>query len=148
MKLAWIAVNGPADQLQPALSRLEIVADTYLSLNAPIQLATPTLLDQRHNIQSQLLDRARTNLAELDRSLAQHKSCERLAVEGGWYAVLRVPATQSDEDLAIELLLKAGVLVHPGHFYDFPTDGYLVLSLITPAAQFREGVERMLKVLA
>jgi aspartate/methionine/tyrosine aminotransferase len=148
MKLAWIAASGPADQLQPALSRLEIIADTYLSLNAPIQLAAPTLLNQRKQIQSQLLDRVRTNLAELDRQLAQQKACQRLTVEGGWYAVLRVPATQSDEDLAIDLLHRVGVLVHPGHFYDFPRDGYLVLSLITPPTPFREGIDRVLRLLA
>jgi alanine-synthesizing transaminase len=147
MKLAWIAVSGPADQLQAALSRLEVIADTYLSLNAPIQLAALALLNQRKQIQPQLLARVRTNLAELDRQLAQQEACQRLAVEGGWYAVLRVPATQSDEDLAIDLLRKAGVLVHPGHFYDFPRDGYLVPSLITPPAQFRDGMQRMLRLL-
>jgi aspartate/methionine/tyrosine aminotransferase len=144
MKLAWLAVSGPADQLQPALSRLEIIADTFLSLNAPVQLAASTLIDQRHSLQPQLLDRVRANLAELDRQLAHQKACQRLAVEGGWYAILRVPATQSDEDLAIDLLRKASVLVHPGHFYDFPRDGYLILSLITQPDQFREGIDRML----
>jgi alanine-synthesizing transaminase len=148
MKLAWIAATGPADQLHPALSRLEIIADTYLSLNAPIQLAAPALLNQRKQIQPQLLDHIRTNLAELDRRLAQQKACQRLAVEGGWYAVLRVPATQSDEDLAIDLLRKASVLVHPGHFYDFPRDGYLILSLITQPDRFREGLNRLLTLLA
>jgi len=143
MKLAWIAASGPADQLQPALSRLEVIADTYLSLNAPVQLAAATLLDQRKQIQPQLLDRVRANLAELDCQITQQKACQRLAVEGGWYAVLRVPVTQSDEDLAIDLLRKAGVLVHPGHFYDFPRDGYLILSLITPATEFRKGIERV-----
>jgi alanine-synthesizing transaminase len=145
MKLAWIAATGPADQLQPALSRLEIIADTFLSLNAPVQLAASTLIDQRHSLQPQLIDRVRTNLAELDRQLAQQKACQRLAVEGGWYATLRVPATQSDEDLAIDILHKAGVLVHPGHFYDFPRDGYLILSLITQPDQFHEGITRVLK---
>jgi alanine-synthesizing transaminase len=145
MKLAWIAASGPADQLHPALARLEIIADTYLSLNAPIQLAATALLNQRKQIQPQLLARVRTNLAELDRQLARQKACQRLAVEGGWYAVLRVPATQSDEDLAIDLLRKASVLVHPGHFYDFPRDGYLVLSLITPTEELREGIDRLLK---
>ncbi|MGO9649647.1 MAG: pyridoxal phosphate-dependent aminotransferase [Terriglobales bacterium] len=148
MKLAWIAATGPADQLPPALSRLEIIADTYLSLNAPIQLAAPTLLNQRKQIQPQLLDRVRANLAELDRQLAQQKACQRLAVAGGWYAILRVPATQSDEDLAIALLRQASVLVHPGHFYDFPRDGYLILSLITHPDQFREGIDRMLRLLS
>jgi alanine-synthesizing transaminase len=148
MKLAWIAASGPAAQLQPALSRLEIIADTYLSLNAPIQLAAPALLDQRKQIQPQLLDRVRANLAELDCQLARQKACQRLAVEGGWYAVLRIPATQSDEDLAIDLLHKASILVHPGHFYDFHRDGYLILSLITHPDQFHEGIDRLLKLLA
>jgi alanine-synthesizing transaminase len=148
MKLAWIAASGPAAQLQPALSRLEIIADTYLSLNAPIQLAAPALLDQRKQIQPQLLDRVRANLAELDCQLARQKACQRLAVEGGWYAVLRIPATRSDEDLAIDLLHKASILVHPGHFYDFPRDGYLILSLITHPDQFHEGIDRLLKLLA
>jgi hypothetical protein len=71
----------------------------------------------------------------------------RLNVEGGWYAVLRVPATQSDEDLAITLLRQTGTMVHPGHFYDFPRDGYLVISLITPEADFRQGISRVLKLL-
>ena len=93
-----------------------------------------------------LLDRVRTNLAELDRRLAQQKTCQRLEVEGGWYAVLRVPVTQSDEDLAIAILNKASVLVHPGHFYDFSSDGYLIVSLLTPPAEFRDGTERLLGV--
>ena len=116
-------------------------------MNAPLQLATPTLLEQRKGVQPLLLDRVRTNLRALDQGLLRQKTCSRLEVEGGWYAVLRVPVTQSDEDLVIELLRKVGVLVHPGHFYDFPSDGYLVLSLITPIEMFREGVMRMLDVL-
>ncbi len=139
MKLAWIAASGPAPAVTAAMDRLEVIADTYLSMNAPIQLAAATLLGQRKNIQPQLLDRVRTNLAELDRQLAQQKACRRLQVEGGWYAVLRVPVTRTDEDLAIDLLRQASVLVHPGHFYDFPNDGYLILSLLTQPGEFREG---------
>jgi len=86
------------------------------------------------------------NLAELDGQLAGRPSCTRLLVEGGWYVVLRVPAIESDEDLAIRLLRKASVSVHPGHFYDFPNEGHLVLSLITEPADFREGVARLLQV--
>jgi aspartate/methionine/tyrosine aminotransferase len=86
------------------------------------------------------------NLAELDRRLAEAQGITRLEVEGGWYAVLRVPVTRSDEDLAIELLEKEGVLLHPGHFYDFPRDGYLVLSLITPQEEFATGLKRVLAV--
>jgi alanine-synthesizing transaminase len=147
MKLAWLATSGPEQKVASALDRLEVIADTYLSLNAPIQFAAPTLLAQRRSIQPLLMDRVRTNLQELDRQLAAQKTCQRLDVEGGWYAVLRVPATQSDEDLAIEILRKASVLVHPGHFYDFPSDGYLVLSLITPPQDFREGCHRVLELL-
>lgn len=147
MKVAWVVTTGPSAQKAEALARLEVIADTYLSMNAPLQLATPVLLDQRRDIQPLLLDRVRTNLRELDRQLSHQKSCERLQADGGWYVVLRVPALQSDEDQAIELLRKVAVLVHPGHFYDFSRDGYLVLSLITPADQFREGVSRILSVL-
>jgi alanine-synthesizing transaminase len=147
MKVAWIVTSGPAPQVEAAQARLEVIADTYLSMNAPIQWATPTLLDERKHIQQQLLDRVLGNLAELDRQLAGQETCQRLAVEGGWYAVLRVPVTQTDEELAVDLLRRKSVLVHPGHFYDFPSDGYLVLSLITPADEFREGIERLFEVL-
>jgi len=147
MKIAWVATSGPQDSTRDALARLEVIADTYLSMNAPLQLATPTLLDQRKNLQPLLLDRIRYNLQELDHQLARQKTCERLRVDGGWYAILRVPVLQSDEDLAIDLLRKVAVLVHPGHFYDFPKDGYLILSLITPTDGFREGVKRVLSVL-
>jgi len=146
MKVAWIVTSGPVEKKQEALARLEVIADTYLSMNAPLQLAVPVLLEQRKSIQPLLLDRVRANLQELDRQLERQKACERLSVEGGWYVVLRVPALQSDEDLAIDLLRKVAVLVHPGHFYDFSSDGYLVLSLITPAKDFREGVGRILGV--
>jgi aspartate/methionine/tyrosine aminotransferase len=147
MKIAWLVANGPQDATRETLARLEVISDTYLSMNAPLQLATPVLLDQRKHLQPLLLDRIRHNLQELDHQLARQKTCERLRVDGGWYAILRVPALQSDEDLAIDLLRKVAVLVHPGHFYDFPKDGYLVLSLITPTDGFREGVKRVLSVL-
>jgi len=146
MKLAWIVTSGPEADLEAAQARLEIIADTYLSMNAPVQSATPALLDQRKNIQPQLLDRVLGNLAELDRQLAAQKTCQRLSVEGGWYAVLRVPVTQTDEELAVDLLRRKFVLIHPGHFYDFPNDGYLVLSLITPPDDFREGIQRLLEM--
>jgi alanine-synthesizing transaminase len=93
-----------------------------------------------------LLDRLRVNLGELDRQLTATPSCTRFSVEGGWYAVLRVPAVQGDEELAIDLLRKMAVAVHPGHFYDFPSEGHLVLSLITEPDTFREGIARLLQV--
>jgi aspartate/methionine/tyrosine aminotransferase len=146
MKVAWVVSSGPAAEVEAAQGRLEVIADTYLSMNAPIQCAIPALLDQRKNIQQQLLDRVLGNLAELDRQLATQKTCQRLSVEGGWYAVLRVPVTQTGEELAVDLLRRKSVLVHPGHFYDFPSDGYLVLSLITQEAEFAEGVHRILEM--
>ena len=147
MKVAWIVTSGPRAQMDAAQARLEVIADTYLSLNTPMQLALPALLDQRKQVQPLLLDRIRANLEELDRKLARHKSCQRLAAEGGWYAVLRVPATQSDEDLAIDILRRTNVLVHPGHFYDFANDGYLIVSLITATQIFRKGISSVLDLL-
>ena len=144
MKLAWVVTSGPPEMVSAALDRMEVIADTYLSMNAPIQLAAPALLAQRKKIQPLLMDRVRQNLQEFDRQLGKQETCQRLDVEGGWYTVLRVPATQSDEDLAIEILQQASVLVHPGHFYDFSGDGYLVLSLITPSPIFQAGIHRVL----
>lgn len=147
MKVAWTVTSGPEAQVDTAMARLEVIADTYLSLNTPVQLALPALLDQRKQVQPLLLDRVRANLEELDRKVARQETCQRLAVEGGWYAVLRVPATQSDEDLAIDILRKTNVLVHPGHFYDFANDGYLIISLITPTQIFRKGISSVLDLL-
>jgi alanine-synthesizing transaminase len=144
MKLAWLITSGPSGQTGEALARLEVIADTYLSMNAPIQHATHMLLAQRYEFQQQVMTRTRTNLSVLDHQLSQQKQCSRLEVEGGWYAVLRVPATCSDEDLAIGLLEKRGVYVHPGHFYDFSGDGYLVVSLIAPEKEFAEGIRHVL----
>lgn len=147
MKVAWIVTSGPDEHVTAAMARLEVVADTYLSMNAPIQWALPTLLEQRADIQAQLMHRVRANLHELDQQLATQKSCQRLHVEGGWYAVLRVPVTRSDEELAIELVRERSVLVHPGHFYDFERDGYLVLSLIPECGEFQLGISRVLAYL-
>ena len=144
MKVAWVVTRGPRESESEASGRLEVIADTYLSMNAPIQWAIPALLAQRTDIQKQLQERVKENLAELDRQLAGQEACARLVVEGGWYAVLRVPVTRSDEELAIELVREKQVLVHPGHFYDFPRDGYLVLSLITPPKEFAEGIRLVL----
>jgi len=147
MKVAWVVTSGPAPEVSEAMARLEVIADTYLSMNAPVQWAVSALLEQRKAIQKQLLERIRKNLAELDRQIAGQNVCQRLLVEGGWYAVLRVPVTRSDEDLAIGLVREKSVLVHPGHFYDFPRDGYLVLSLINCEGEFSEGIGRVLQYL-
>jgi alanine-synthesizing transaminase len=146
MKAAWLAASGPKDLTTRALERLEVIADTYLSMNAPIQHAIPEFLQQRHEFQRQLMSRVLGNLAELDRQLATQKACSRLEIEGGWYAVLRVPATRTDEEVALDLLEKEGVYVHPGHFYDFPADGYLIVSLIGSEQEFGEGIRRLVSI--
>lgn len=147
MKVAWIAVSGPEALKRDAMCRLEVIADTYLSMNAPVQWAIPTMLEERRDIQPQLMTRIRSNLAELDRRLSAQQLCHRLQVEGGWYVVLRVPAIGRDEELAVELLRATGVLVQPGHFYDFANDGLVVISLITPEREFAEGIRSLLRFL-
>ena len=146
MKMAWVVASGPGDLKRQAMERLEVIADTYLSPNTPVQLATPAFSEQRHGFQKQLIKRVRKNLTELDQQLAKQETCSRLELEGGWYAVVRVPATGSDEELAIELLTKENVYVHPGHFFDFAAEGYLVVSLIAREDEFAEGMRRVLSV--
>ncbi len=145
MKIGWIAAAGPDALVREAIARLEIIADTYLSLNAPVQHALPTLLAQRGVMQPQIMRRIEENLRKLDEELRPQNLVSRLEFEGGWCAVLRVPAVQSDEELAIRLLEDYSVLAHPGHFYDFPEDGYLVVCLLTPAEEFAEGIRRIIQ---
>jgi alanine-synthesizing transaminase len=144
MKVAWLIVSGPEPSKAQALARLEVIADTYLSMNAPIQWALPPLLGLRQQFQMQVMGRVRHNLAELDRQLAGQKVCSRLAVEGGWNAVIRVPATRSDEEFTLELLAAKGVYVHPGHFYDFPSKGFVVVSLILRERDLSKGLVELL----
>ncbi len=146
MKLAWLIVSGPLPLKNAALARLELIADTYLSVNTPVQLAAEEFLGQRKIFQKQLMLRVRKNLAELDRQIAAQKSCTRLELEGGWYAALRLPSTRSDDELALELLRAKNVYVHPGHFYDFSADGYLVVSLIPPEQTFAQGIACLLSL--
>ena len=137
MKAAWIAVTGPA---QPeALDRLDVIADTFLSMNAPVQCALPAWLEERAGIQNQIRNRVAANLAELDRQLLRAPAAQRLKLEGGWYAVLRVPALEPDEQTALALL-ERGVWVHPGYFFGMAESGWLVVSLLAPEAEFSTGV--------
>jgi alanine-synthesizing transaminase len=147
MKVAWLIATGHQALKQQAVARLEMIADTYLSMNTPMQLALPVLLELRHKFQQQCMERTRNNLAQLDKLLSTQKLCTRLNLKGGWYAILRVPVTGSDEELALELLNTCGVYVHPGHFYDFPADGYLVVSLITPELPFAAGMEALVALI-
>jgi alanine-synthesizing transaminase len=144
MKVAWLSVSGPTDLKRVAIERLEVIADTFLSMNAPVQLALPAFLELRHEFQQALMARVRANLTVLDERLAAQTTCSRLEFEGGWYAVLRVPATRSDEELAVELVSSRGVYVHPGHFFDFSGDGCLVVSLLAAESVFSEAILRVI----
>jgi aspartate/methionine/tyrosine aminotransferase len=145
MKIGWIAAAGPDALVREAIARLEIIADTYLSLNAPVQHALPTLLAQRGVMQPQIMRRVEKNLHTLDENVERQKLVSRLEFEGGWCAVLRVPAVQPDEELAIRLMEDYSVLAHPGHFYDFPDDGYLVVSLLTSVEPFGDGIRAIIQ---
>jgi alanine-synthesizing transaminase len=140
MKAAWIAAFGPEPELKPALDRLEIIADTFLSMNAPVQCAMPSWLAKRAGLQSQISPRAEENLRQLDLILAGQSLVSRLEVEAGWYAVLRVPAVVPGEELAVRMVREHGVSVHPGYFFGFAGDGWLVVSLLTPVEEFRAGI--------
>jgi alanine-synthesizing transaminase len=142
MKLGWIVVSGPDELVHAAMQRLDVIGDTYLSPSTPVQLALGEMLSMRGDLQKQMQQRLCSNLKFLD-ALMQQSSVDRLKREGGWYAVLRVPARGSDEDLAIELLENCDVLVHPGHFFDFPRDGFVIVSLIAREAEFQEGARRL-----
>ena len=144
MKVAWLVVSGPQESKNEAKARLEMIADTFLSMNAPVQLALSTFLSQGRAFREQVIERVRRNLAELDRQIALQEVCSRLDVGGGWYAILRVPATRSDEEFALWLLNEKGVYVHPGHFYDFSRDGFLVISLICRETEFKSGLLSLL----
>lgn len=142
MKLGWIAVSGPDEFVDAAMQRLDVIGDTYLSPGTPVQLALGEMLSMCGDLQLQMQQRLCSNLKVLDARL-QQRTVDRLKREGGWYAVLRVPARGSDEDFAIELLQNCDVLVHPGHFFDFPRDGFVIVSLIAREAEFQEGARRL-----
>jgi aspartate/methionine/tyrosine aminotransferase len=142
MKAAWIAVTGPVangPEAEQSLNRLEVIADTFLSMNAPVQCALPAWLGGRASIQAQIGLRTAANLAELDRQLAAVPEATRLEVEAGWYAVLRIPALQPDEQTVLKLLAK-GVWVQPGYFFGMPESGWLVVSLLAESTKFSTGV--------
>jgi alanine-synthesizing transaminase len=146
MKVAWLVTGGPAAVKDDALARLEVIADTYLSMNAPVQLALPQLLKTRDGFQAQLLQRVRGNLTELDRQLAVASLRERLAVEGGWFAALGVPRGSRWQDLGAGRLVTEGVLAHPGQFYDFSGEHDVVVSLLVHEGEFTRGIAALLRL--
>jgi aspartate/methionine/tyrosine aminotransferase len=142
MKLAWIAVGGEKARVEGALARLEVIADAFLSVGAPVQHALSKLLASRATTEAAIRHRTSANLAHV-RAAVAGSAATLLHVEGGWYAILRLPRTQSEETWALTLIEQDGVYVHPGHFFDFSEEAYVVVSLLTREATFREGVKRI-----
>lgn len=134
MKVAWLTASGP--QAEEAATRLELIADTYLSVSAPVQHALSALLHHGATIRQQIQQRTQANLNTLKQS-----HLRPLHVEGGWYAIIPTPRKHSEEEWAIHLLEQEHTLTQPGYFYDFESDGWLVISLLTPEADFASGVE-------
>jgi aspartate/methionine/tyrosine aminotransferase len=145
VKLGWIRVDGPDDLVNEALDRLELICDTYLSVSTPVQVAAAALIASGAAIRAQIQGRLEINYAALKAAAAAHPSVQVLAVEGGWSAVLRVPSNWSEEDLVIALLEERGVLVHPGFFFDFAHEAFLVLSLLPEPTVFNEGIARIME---
>lgn len=148
MKLGWVSVHGPGNLRQPALARLEILNDLFLSVDAPIQHAAATFLQTRHGVQAQIRARLAANLAALDAALLACPALERLQVEGGWNVILRLPRVRTDDAWAELVLERAGVLTHPGHFYSLPLESHLVTSLLPPLETFQAGIEALVAAAA
>ncbi len=144
VKLGWMGVSGPEPQVAAALAALELICDTYLSVATPVQVAAAALLASGAAMRAQIGARTRANLDLLRHHASHHPSCGVLRAEGGWYAVVQVPAVQSEEQLVVALLEQDHVLVHPGFFFDFPREAYLVVSLLPPRAVFEPGIRRLL----
>ncbi len=144
LKLGWIAPSGPAARVTPALERLDLVADTFLSVGTPVQAALPALIDLAPGIRTQILERVTGNRQRLAARVDADSPCRLLPAEGGWYAVLQVPRGAGEEALVLDLLERHDVLVHPGYFFDFPSEAYLVVSLLPEPAVFEPAVERLL----
>lgn len=140
VKLGWIAVQGPASLVGEALDRLELISDTYLSVSTPVQLAARSLLQRGLPIRAQIVERIRSNYVTLQRVMADG-SASVLPIDGGWSAVIRVPATRSEEALVLDCLDRDAVAVHPGYFFDFPHEAFLVVSLLPPTDEFACGVQ-------
>ncbi len=145
VKLGWILLRGPGStELKQGL---EFLADQYLSVSASAQAAAEAALRAAPDLRARVRARLRANLQTLDRGLAVRPHLQRLRVEGGWSVLLRRPAVDGDEACALRLLTEQGVLVHPGHYFDIPSEGFLVLSLLVEEADFAEGIRRILPAL-
>ncbi len=145
VKLGWTAVAGPDRLVESALDRLELVCDTYLSVSTPVQLAAAELLERGAAVRGQITRRVIANNQRLTERATSVPACHVLASDGGWYAVLQVPSLNSEEDLVVNLLQADGVLVHPGYFFDFPRESYLIVSLLVEEQRFADGIGRVLR---
>jgi alanine-synthesizing transaminase len=143
-KLGWIGVSGDDRVVNETMPRVELTCDTYLSVSTPIQIAARELLHRGAAVRSQIQHRVRANLARCATLVAEHPACTLLRTEGGWSAVIQVPTLESEEELMLALLVERSVLAHPGYFFDFPRESFLVVSLLTPEAAFAAGVSRLL----
>ena len=145
LKLGWIAVAGPDGLVESALERLEVICDTYLAVSTPVQAAAADLLNRGADIRHQIAQRVKANYRHLRSVAASAPSCTVLRSDGGWYAVLQVPSLESEEDLVVGLLQADNVAVHPGYFFDFLRESYLVVSLLPPPDTFAAGIARVLR---
>jgi aspartate/methionine/tyrosine aminotransferase len=145
VKLGWIAVAGPEALADAALERLDFISDAYLSVSTPVQVAAADLVERGRAMRAQIAARIGSNYRRLRTMAAGVPSCRVQRADGGWYAVLQVPSLESEEDLVLGLLERDGVLAHPGYFFDFPGESFLVVSLLTPEAAFTEGIARVLR---
>jgi aspartate/methionine/tyrosine aminotransferase len=145
LKLGWIAVDGPAERMSHVLERLDLICDTYLSVSTPVQVAAPALIREGAAVRAAILERIRGNYAALRVLADPFASIQVLPCEAGWSVVLRVPSTRGEEALVLELLEEDGVLIHPGFFFDFPHEAFLVGSLLPEPPLFKEGMRRVLE---
>jgi alanine-synthesizing transaminase len=145
VKLGWLLAAGPRREKDAALAALELIADTYLSVGTPVQVAAPELLRRGAGIRDAIHERIRRNLRQARVCARTYPSCDVLRVEGGWSAPVRVPATRGEEALVLGLLERERVLVHPGYFFDFPHEAFLVVSLLPPEDIFADAFERVLR---
>ncbi len=146
LKLGWIVAGGRSTERAAALTGLELIADSFLSVSTPVQVAAGHLLEHGASIRSQIHERVRGNLAALRDLARSFDACDVLKVEGGWSAIVRVPATRTEEQLILDLLDREGVLAHPGYFFDFQREAFIVVSLLPPPDIFRDGVTRLLRL--
>lgn len=144
VKLGWIVAGGPQRQREQALEALALIADTYLSVGTPVQVAAPALLERGAAVRTAIQARVRANLDRARALVGRYPACELYRVEGGWTAPIRVPATRSEERIVLELLAEERVLVHPGYFFDFPHEAFIVVSLLVEPDRFSDALERTL----